>query len=113
MTPTHAPARFGVLGSGAVGQVLARGLHSHGYQVRIGTRTPGKLADFSAETGIPEGTFASVAEWADALVLAVLGAAAEDALRQAGSQNLGGKLVVYTTNPLSHDPPEDGVLKVF
>ncbi len=27
--------RFGVLGSGEVGQVLARGLKDHGYEVRI------------------------------------------------------------------------------
>ena len=27
---------FGVLGSGDVGQVLAKGLKDHGYQVRIG-----------------------------------------------------------------------------
>jgi predicted dinucleotide-binding enzyme len=31
---------FGVLGSGEVGQVLAKGLKDHGYEVRIGSRTP-------------------------------------------------------------------------
>lgn len=65
--------RFGVLGSGPVGQVLAKGLNRHGHDVRIGSRTPKKLAEFSAANGIPSGTFADVAAWAEALVLAVQG----------------------------------------
>src|SRR5215208_4196443 len=66
------PKKFGVLGSGEVGQVLAKGLVGLGQEVRIGTRTPGKLAKFSKATGIREGNFAEVAAWAEAAVLAVL-----------------------------------------
>ena len=62
---------FGVLGSGEVGQVLAKGLKDHGYEVRIGSRTPAKLADYSKQTGIPAGTFAEVGKWGEALVLSV------------------------------------------
>jgi 8-hydroxy-5-deazaflavin:NADPH oxidoreductase len=107
------PRRFGVLGSGPVGQTLASGLKKHGYEVQIGTRTPGKLGDFSRKTGIPAGQFADVAAWAEALILAVHGRAAHEALQLAGAGNLAGKVVIDTTNPLDEGPPEDGVLRVF
>ena len=113
MAATTNPKRFGVLGSGEVGQVLAKGLLANGYEARIGTRTPGKLAAFAKSTGIKEGTFAEVAAWAEAVVLAVLGTAALDAVELAGSNNLAGKLVIDTTNPISKEPPEDGVLRYF
>ena len=105
--------RFCVIGSGAVGQTLASGLKKHGYEVRIGTREPGKLKDFSSRTGIAEGTFADVSAWAEGLVLAVAGRVALDALGLAGRANLDGKLVIDVTNPLDTAPPEDGVLRVF
>jgi predicted dinucleotide-binding enzyme len=105
--------KIGVLGSAAVGQTLARGFKTHGYEVRIGSRTPAKLADFSSTAGIPAATFAELATWADALVLAVRGAAAEEVLRLAGADHLAGKIVIDTTNPISDAPPVDGVLHFF
>ncbi len=105
--------RFGVLGSGPVAQALAKGLEAYGYEVRIGSRSPEKLADFASKTGIATGTFTEVAAWADAVVLAVLGRVAGDALRLAGVGNLRGKLVIDTTNPISDAPPVDGVLQFF
>lgn len=113
MPPASKPKRFGVLGSGNVGQTLARGLKKHGYEVRVGTRSPGKLAGFTKETGITAGATSEIAAWAEAVVLSVLGSGALEALEQAGSQNLAGKPILDTTNPLSGDPPEDGVLRVF
>ena len=107
------PQRFGVIGSGHVGQALARGLKLHGYDVRIGTRTPGKLADFSSETGIPEARFDEVAAWAEAVVLSVRGAAALEALQIAGHAHLKGKPVLDTTNPLAHGEAVDGVIPSF
>jgi predicted dinucleotide-binding enzyme len=105
--------RVGVLGSGDVGQALAKGLKAHGYEVRIGSRSPAKLAGFVTETKIPSGTFAAVAAWGEALVLAVLGRAASQALMEAMPQNLAGKPVLDTTNPISDEPPQDGVLRFF
>jgi predicted dinucleotide-binding enzyme len=113
MTGSPIPRRFGVLGSGDVGQALAKGMAANGYEVRIGTRTPGKLAQFSRNTGIQEATFQEVAAWAEAVVLAVLGQAALDAIELAGPPNLRGKLVIDTTNPISQEAPEDGVLRYF
>ncbi|PYR54844.1 MAG: DNA-binding protein [Acidobacteria bacterium] len=105
--------RIGVLGSGQVGQTLAQGLKTHGYDVRIASRTPAKLADFSKKSGVATGMFAEVAAWAEALVLTVLGRAAENALREADPANLQGKLVIDTTNPIADGPPEDGVIRFF
>jgi predicted dinucleotide-binding enzyme len=105
--------RFGVLGSGAVGQTLAKGLKAHGYDVRIGSRTPGKLTAFAASTGIPSATLAEVAGWAESLVLSVLGRAAKAALQEAGALHLRAKLIIDTTNPIADAPPEDGVIRYF
>jgi hypothetical protein len=105
--------RIGVIGSGQVGQTLAQGLNKHGYETRIASRTAAKLGDFSKSSGIQAGTFADVAAWADAVVLAVKGDAEEAAMREAGAANLAGKLVIDTTNPIGHEPPEDGVLRLF
>jgi predicted dinucleotide-binding enzyme len=103
----------GVIGSGAVGKTLARGFKAHGYGVRIGSRTPDKLAEFSTSSEIPAGIFDDVARWADLIVLAVQGSAAEEALRLAGPGNFAGKIVIDTTNPISDAPPVDGVLQFF
>jgi hypothetical protein len=105
--------KLGVLGSGPVAKVLARGLKTHGYEVRIGSRSPDKLRDFGQETGIATGTFAEVAAWGEGVVLAVTGRAAEEALRLAGPSNLRGKVVIDTTNPIGEEPPVDGVLRFF
>lgn len=106
-------ARFGVLGSGDVGQTLSKGLNKYGHEVRIGSRSPTKLADFSAHTGIAAGTFTDVARWGECLVLSVAGMAAEDAVRLAGAQHFSGKLVIDTTDPITDAPPEHGVLRTF
>ena len=105
--------RVAVLGSGPVAKVLANGLKTHGYEVRIGNRSPEKIEAFGKETGIPTGTPAEAAAWADTVVLAVAGRAAEEALAGAGAANLRGKIVIDTTNPIAGEPPVDGVLRFF
>ena len=105
--------KVGILGSAVVGQTLAQGFKQHGYEVRIGSRTPAKLASFTESSGIPAGTFEAVGAWGELLVLAVHGMAAEEALTLAGAKNHRGKIVIDTTNPLTRDPPVDGVVKVF
>jgi predicted dinucleotide-binding enzyme len=105
--------RIGVIGSAVVGQTLAAGLKKHGYDVRIASRTPAKLAEFSAKSGIQAGTPPDVAAWAEAAVLAVKGGAAEQAVRDADPVNLRHKPVIDTTNPIAEAPPEDGVVRFF
>jgi 8-hydroxy-5-deazaflavin:NADPH oxidoreductase len=101
--------RIGVIGSAAVGQTLAGGLKKHGYDVRIGSRTPEKLSDFSSSSGIQAGRVKDVAASAEAAVLAVKGSVAEQAVRDADPANLRHKPVIDTTNPIADAPPEDGV----
>ena len=108
-----AKSRVGVLGSGVVGKTLAAGFAKHGHEVTIGTRAPAKLADWAAGAGVKAGTFAEAARFGAIVVLAVKGAAAEDALRLAGAPNLEGKLVLDTTNPIADAPPDGGVLRFF
>jgi len=78
--------RIGVIGSGQVGQALSQGLTKHGYEARIASRSPEKLAEFSKRSGVQTGTPADVAAWAEAVILAVKGDAAEAALREAGAR---------------------------
>lgn len=113
MTTPAMPRRFGVLGSGDVGQMLAKGLAAAGYEVRIGSRTPDKLAAFSKKTGIRAATLPDLAAWAEALVLSVKGTAALEAIELAGPKNFDGKLVIDTTDPITDDPPQDGVVRLF
>lgn len=105
--------KVGIIGSGVVGQTLARGFKSHGHDVRIGSRSPDKLAEFSSAAAVQATTFSDLAAWADLIVLAVQGSAAEEALRLAGAGNLREKIVIDTTNPISDQPPVDGVLQFF
>jgi predicted dinucleotide-binding enzyme len=105
--------KVGIIGSATVGQTLAQGFKTHGYDVRIASRTPAKLADFTGKSGIAAGTFEDVAAWADLVVLAVKGHVAEDAVRTAGESNLAGKLVIDATNPIAEAPPVDGVIQYF
>ena len=105
--------RVGMLGGGVVGKTLAAGFRTHGYDVRVGTRTVDSAAAFATSTGMPAGTFADVAAWADGLVLAVAGRVALEVLQQAGHANLAGKIVIDVTNPIASEPPDDGVVRYF
>ena len=104
-------SKIGVLGSGGVGQTLAKGLQGKGHAARIASRSGDKLAAYSAETGVQEGTFADVAAWADLVILAVQGGAAEGIVRALAPQ-LAGKIVIDANNPIS-GPPVDGLLPYF
>ncbi|HSY24187.1 MAG TPA: NAD(P)-binding domain-containing protein [Polyangiaceae bacterium] len=108
-------SNIAVLGSGQVGQVLADGFLAQGYSVMRASREPIKLAAWKTGAGAKAhvGTFAEAATWGDWVVLAVKGAAAEAVVDQAGPQNLAGKVVMDTTNPIADAPPQNGVLRFF
>jgi predicted dinucleotide-binding enzyme len=107
--------RIGVLGSGQVGEVLANGFLKHGYEVMRGSREPTKLADWKAQSGAKAstGTFADAARYGEALVLAVRGTGAENAVDACGPDALAGKVVIDATNPIADAPPVNGVLRFF
>ncbi len=106
--------KVGVLGSGDVARALAGGFIRHGHEVRLGTRTPAKLADWAKQNpkiGIT--SFADAAKFGELIVLAVKGTAAADALRLTSAANLSKKTVIDATNPIADAPPVNGVLKFF
>lgn len=103
---------IGIIGSGDVARSLAAGFLKYRYPVMIGSRDPGKLADWAhSKAGIEVGDFQSTAAFGAVIVLSVKGSVAASALRLAGEENLLGKVVVDTTNPLADEPPQDGVLR--
>jgi predicted dinucleotide-binding enzyme len=104
----------GILGSGEVAKTLAEGFLRHGHAVKLGTRTPAKLADWAAANpSASVGSFAEAAGFGELLVLAVKGSAAAKALEAAGAESLAGKTVLDTTNPIADAPPVHGVLPFF
>jgi len=106
--------KIGVLGSGIVAQTLAGGFLKHGYDVTMGTRDAAKLAEWRGQNPKAHvGSFSDAAAFGEAVVLAVKGAAASEALLAAGSQNLAGKLVMDSCNPIADLPPNNGVLHFF
>jgi hypothetical protein len=107
--------KIGILGSGIVATTLAGGFIKNGYQVCLGTGNPDKLSDWKAKEGTEAsvGSFADAARFGDLLVLSVKGDAALKVLETAGNENLEGKTVIDTTNPIEAAPPVNGVLKFF
>ncbi|MCU0655449.1 MAG: NAD(P)-binding domain-containing protein [Polyangiaceae bacterium] len=107
--------KVAILGSGVVGEALARGFLRYGHEVRRASRDPQKLAAWKEQAGAGSsiGTFEEAAAWGELVVLAVKGVAAEEAVRLAGVDHLAGKTVLDATNPIAEEPPENGVLKFF
>ncbi len=115
MCAIMAKGKVGIIGSGAVAQALGMGFAKKGWDVMLGTSNPEKLADWRAKAGAAAkvGSFAQAAEFGELLVLAVKGAAAEEALRRAGLDNLAGKTILDACNPIADAPPVNGVLRYF
>jgi predicted dinucleotide-binding enzyme len=106
--------KVGVLGSGLVGKVLAAGFAGHRHEVMIGSRSPEKLVDWLQENpGVGSGLFGDAAAFADVIVLAVRGTAANEVLAIAGEDNHAGKPVIDATNPIADEPPLNGLLRFF
>jgi 8-hydroxy-5-deazaflavin:NADPH oxidoreductase len=96
--------KIGVLGTGMVGTTLAGKLVSLGNEVKMGARDAGnpkaKAWASGAGKGASSGSFADAARFGDVVFNCTLGAAALDALRAAGKDNLKGKVLVDVSNPL-------------
>ena len=107
--------KVGIIGSGEVGQALAKGFLKYSYEVMIGTNNKAKAEDLKSKLGgkAKVGTFEEVAQFGEIIVLAVKGSAAEAALKSAGVGHFKGKTVLDTTNPITDTPPNKGVLKFF
>jgi predicted dinucleotide-binding enzyme len=107
--------KVGILGSGTVAQTLGSGFLKHGYEVKLGTRSPAKLTDWQKSAGdkAQVGSFAEAAAFGDIVVLAAKGSVAKSVLALAEAKNLEGKVVLDATNPIADAPPQNGVLGFF
>ncbi|MBE7492406.1 MAG: NAD(P)-binding domain-containing protein [Planctomycetes bacterium] len=96
--------KVGIFGTGDVGRTLANAFLSLGHEVKMGAREAAnvKAAQWAKEAGAKAGagTFSDAAKFGEVIVLATLGSGTESAIRMAGPENLNGKLVLDTTNPL-------------
>ena len=107
--------KIGIIGSGQVGQILAKAFNSEGHEVTLGTRDTSKedVVKFNKETGIAIADFEGTAKFGELVVLATKGSAASAALNIAGEKNLSGKTIIDATNPIADAAPSNGVLHFF
>jgi 8-hydroxy-5-deazaflavin:NADPH oxidoreductase len=96
--------KVGILGTGDVGQALGKAFIAIGREVKMGSREAGneKASAWAKQMGAKAsvGTFAEAASFGKIVVLATLGVANESVLTSAGRENLRGKVLIDTTNPL-------------
>lgn len=104
--------KIGLLGSGNVGVALAKGFLAEGHRVYLATREPDGERGAELRKEVPEATvadFGQVAETVQLAVLCVSWGGAEDAVQLAGVDNLRGKVVIDTSNPLGPAPAGVGL----
>jgi len=99
--------QIGVLGSGVTGQTIGSKLLELGHEVMMGSRDE---ANASAVAWAKEegqhalyGTFMNAAAFGEIIFNCTLGAASLEALQMAGAENLKGKILIDTSNPLERD----------
>jgi predicted dinucleotide-binding enzyme len=96
--------RFGVLGTGMVGQGIAGKLVELGHEVKMGSRQAGNEKAVAWASGggdgASEGSFADAAEFGEVVVNATAGGASVEALEAAGAENLDGKVLIDVANAL-------------
>lgn len=108
--------KIGIIGSGIVGQVLAKAFLSEGHEAMLGTRNILKEEVIKWKNENPKGqvgNFEETARFGELLVLATGGSVTIDVIKLAGVQNFSGKIVIDATNPIASAPPDNGVLKYF
>jgi 8-hydroxy-5-deazaflavin:NADPH oxidoreductase len=109
--------RVGIIGSGQVARALGRGFTTLGHETQLGTRRPeqAELTEWvkSSRGKGSVGSFSDVADFGEIVVVATLGVAAPEAVRQAGLHRFDGKVVIDPTNPLvfhENAPPSLAVM---
>jgi predicted dinucleotide-binding enzyme len=100
--------KVGVLGTGDVGKTLADACIALGHEVKLGAREAGnpkaKAWVDGAGTRASAGTFSDAARFGEIVFLCTLGSETENVVRVTGPENLAGKLLIDTTNPLAYAP---------
>jgi 8-hydroxy-5-deazaflavin:NADPH oxidoreductase len=97
--------QIGVLGSGVTGQTIGSKLVQLGHEVMLGSRdeaNPPAVAWAKDEGGqhAMYGTFRNASSFGEIIFNCTLGSASLQALEQAGAENLKGKILIDTSNPL-------------
>ena len=96
--------KIGILGTGVVGETIAKKLAASGHDVMMGARsaTNEKAAAWVAKAGskASQGTFADAARHGEIAFLCAKGEVAVDVVRLAGKESLAGKILVDISNPL-------------
>lgn len=107
--------KYAVIGSGDVGQALAKGLVDAGHQVMIGTRDTSKKdlkwTKKHDKDKLQVGSFAEAADFGEMAFLAVAWHASENVLGIVRPE-LSGKIVIDVTNPLLFSEDEGPQLAV-
>jgi predicted dinucleotide-binding enzyme len=96
--------RFGVLGTGMVGQTLGTKLVSMGHEVMMGARTANsekaKTWQTAAGSHASIGTFGDAAKFGEVLLTCTEGDTSIEALRSTDAKDLHGKILIDVSNPL-------------
>lgn len=101
--------QIAIIGAGAVGGAIARGLQGKGHALRLGVRNPDGAAQAMAKAlGAGVASPLGAAQWAEVVVLALPWAAAEGAV--AGLGDLSGKIVIDCMNPIGRTAAGMGLL---
>src|SRR5262249_43994916 len=93
---------------------LGAGFIKHDHEAMLGTRDPKKkeVVDWVRETpGAEAGTFEETARFGEMIVIAALARAVESIIDLAGATQFAGKTIIDTPNPVTEEPPVNGVLK--
>jgi predicted dinucleotide-binding enzyme len=97
---------IGVLGTGMVGQTIGSKLVLLGHDVLMGSREAAnpKAITWAKEEGHRAlfGTFKDAAAFGEIIFNCTLGAGSLDALHQAGAENMKGKILIDTSNPIDY-----------
>jgi 8-hydroxy-5-deazaflavin:NADPH oxidoreductase len=97
---------IGVLGTGLVGQTIGSRLVRLGHDVMMGSRDAANAtATAWAKDEGPHalhGTFMNAASFGEIIFNCTLGSASLHAIRLAGAENLKGKVLIDTSNPLDY-----------
>lgn len=105
--------RIAILGTGTVGQTIGTKLVQIGHEVYMGSReaaNPKAVAWANKENHHKDstqkhalfGTFANAAGFGEVILNCTLGSASVEALHMAGAENLRGKILIDTANPLDY-----------
>lgn len=98
---------IGVLGTGVVGQTIGSKLVQLGHTVMMGSRDEAnsKAVTWAKQEGSKAlfGNFAGAAAFGEIIFNCTLGTASLEALKQAGAENMKGKILIDTANPIDYE----------